>query len=358
MKSLRVKKEQGAALVVAMLILSLVVVFVASMTVEYSFGVRRISNQITAQQAYSYLRATEAVAHKALMMDLQFDSDDGAAVDNLGEIWAQEAPPFVVDEGAYGGRLYDLQGRFNLNSLREQPELRADEMRPAVPYTVAQGIFIRLLQTLGDQDYQVSESDAIAITEAIVDWLDKDREPAGFNCGEDDAYYNIDGRQPHRTPNLPFSSVSELRLICNIPPLLYERLTPHVTAWPASGKTTININTASLPLLRSLFVASGDLAMLRGINGKTNFQPPPPVSEDDLENVVGHQKADGYMQLGQIDVDLDGLQLWPNSPVGLYSNYFLLESTAIMGDLTQTMSSVISRENGTIAIIARSTGGL
>lgn len=351
-------KQNGAALVIAMLILSLVTVFAASMMIEYNFSVRRVTNQLTSQQAYNYLLGTEAIAHKALMMDLQLDRDDGSTVDHLGEIWAQEVPPFVIEDGAYGGRIYDLQGRFNLNSLRDNTVLPIGQIQPAVPFTIEQGIFIRLLQAMSDDDYAVDEDKAIAITEAVVDWLDSDGDARGFNCGEDDAYYNIDGRQPHRTSNLPFASVSELLLICNMPVKLYLRLLPHVTVWPASGKSSINVNTATTPLLRSLFVAKEDVPKLQMINGRSNFLSPPPLTEDEVKTIVEHQGADGYDQLAQVEVDIDGYELWPNGPIGLYSNYFILESTAIMGDLTQTMSSVISREGGIIVFIARSTGGL
>lgn len=356
--SLLQKKQQGAALVVAMLILALVTVFVVSMSIEYGFGVRRVTNQLVAQQAYSYLRGTEAIAHKALMMDLRNDVDDGKAVDNYGEIWAQQTPPFLLEEGSYNGRLFDLQGRFNLNSLRQEPNVAAGDPRPAVPFSVEQGIFIRLLQALGDQELPVSEADAYAITEAVVDYLDENQEPSGFHCGEDDAYYGIEGRVPHRTPNLPLASVSELRLVCNLPVRLYERLLPHVTVWPASGKSTININTASRPLLRSILVATTDVPQLQAVLGKTTYQVPPPVDDKELDNVIAHQSADGYTGLDQIKVDIQGFELWPGSPVGLHSNYFLLESEATLGDVTQFMSSVISRENGVIVTVARSTGGL
>ncbi len=351
--------QSGAALVVAMLVLALIAVFSVSMSAEYNFGVQRVSNQIIAQQAYSYLRGTEAVAHKALSVDLEMDKQNGRTVDDLSEFWAQDIPPFVLEDGQYTAHLYDLQGRFNLNSLRK-PNLvfPPSQLPPAVPYTVEQGIFVRLLQAVGDDNYSVSESDAIAITEAVVDWLDADHDPTGFNCGEDDAYYGIEGRPPHRTANIPFYSISELRLICNLPVELYERLVPYITVWPLSGLGVINMNTAAEPVVRSVLVAQQDVPRLQAINGKISYQPPAPISAAEVEMFLANQKLQGYDQLNDILGDLQGNQFWPGSPLGLYSDYFLLESEASIGEVTQAMYSVISREGGKIVIVARSTGGL
>lgn len=355
----KVCRQQGAALVVAMLVLALIAVFSVSMSAEYNFGVQRVSNQIIAQQAYSYLRGTEAVAHKALSIDLEMDTQNGKTVDNLSEFWAQNIPPFALENGQYTAHLYDLQGRFNLNSLRK-PNLvfPPNQLPPAVPYTVEQGIFIRLLQAVGDQNYSIAESDAIAITESVVDWLDADRDPTGFNCGEDDAYYGIEGRQPHRTANMPFYSVTELRLICNLPVELYERLLPYITVWPLSGAGVINMNTAAEPVLRSVLVAQQDATRLQTINGQTSYQSPAPISAAEIELFLANQKLQGYDQLNDILVDIQGNQFWPNAPLGLYSDYFLLQAEASIGEVTQSMYSVISREGGKIVIVARSTGGL
>jgi general secretion pathway protein K len=350
-------KQQGAALVVAMLILSVIVILASTLTLEHSFNIRRISNQITQEQAYQYLRATEAIAHKVLWEDAKQNSDDGVWVDNLGDIWAQEAPPFVLDDGAYTGRIFDLQGRFNLNSLRPQANTQA---RP--PTTVAQGIFIRLLQSVGDENYSIDYQQAQNITEAIVDWLDEDSSPTGFECGEDDAYYAIDGRAPHRTPNQPFYSVSELRLICNMPFELYYRLQHEVTVWPLNGAGVINLNTASDALLRSVVVAKSDVTALQAAakKDKANYIAPEPVSLTDLEDIRERLDAGGYEDFITLEGELDAISqaLWPGANLGLHSEYFLLESAAKLGDLQLTMESVFYRKDGTIYIATRSINGL
>lgn len=383
-------KQRGAAMVVAMLILSIVTVFAASIAFDYQFSIRRVSNQMLMQQAYQYLLATEAIAGKALLQDLQNDADDELTVDKKDEIWAEEGMVFSVEEGAYTGTLTDLQGRFNLNSLKP-PAVTAGDFAPQVPYTIEQGIFIRLLQALGDDELSLAEQDAIAITESIIDWLDEDTMPTGFGCGEDDAYYNIEDRQAHRVANGPFYSVSELRLICNLPLELYYRLQDYVTVWPISGKSSININTAGMPILRSIFVEQADVDSLKKINNKTSYQVPPPLTEEAVEAVLKRTQAEpiegeeyeeqesqsfnqeslwldedgelqaaelGFTKLNDVLAEMNNIAFWPNADLGLYSHYFLLESMVTLDRLTQTMSSVMTRENGTISVLVRSTGGL
>jgi len=351
-------KQQGVAIVVAMLVLALVTVFSISMAVEYNFSIQRVRNQMVAQQAFHYLRGTEAIAHKVLSIDLMVDRDNGVSVDKQSELWAKEMPPFALEDGSYTAKLTDLAGRFNLNSLRKTNlNFPNNQLKPTVPYTMEQGIFMRLLLALGDDQFTIDETQAQAITEAVVDYLDEDQEPSGFNCGEDDAYYSIDGRQPHRTPNKPFLSVSELRLICNMPVELYERLRPFVTVWPVNGNALLNVNSASMEVMRSILVTAQDAASLQAVQPLTSFQPPPPIDGQGLEAFFEKQKM-GYDNMGDVTPDLGGYQMMPNYSVGLSSNYFLLQSMATIGDITQVMNSVISREGGNIDFVARSMGSL
>lgn len=354
-----VHKQEGAALIIAVLVVALVTVFSVSMAVEYNFSIQRVSNQMVAQQAYNYLRGTEAIAHKVLSIDLIMDRDNGSSIDKLSELWAKEIPPFALEDGSYTAKLTDLAGRFNINSLRKAHLVfPSNQLKPAVPYTVEQGIFMRLLQAVGDDQYSINESEAQAITEAVVDYLDADQDPSGFNCGEDDAYSGITGRQPHRTPDMPIMSVSELRLVCNMPVALYERLKPFVTTWPVNGSAVININTAAIPVLRSILVSATDAARLQAASSTlASYQPPPPIDISSLETFLEKQKI-GYDNLGDVTPDLGGYQLWPGAPIGLSSNYFLLQSVATIGDITQVMNSVISREGGNIEFVARSMGSL
>ena len=351
-------KQNGAALIVSLLILSIVVVLVATMTVEHNFHIRRTSNQLTASQAESYLRATEAIAHKALELDSQLDQENGASVDHLAEFWAQETPPFILDNGAYTGRLYDLQGRFNINSLllpQANQGQSTNQGQRAVPFTWQQGVFIRLLQSFNNDQQSISYDQAVSITESVLDYIDQDQNTRGFDCGEDDAYYAIAGRSPHRTANQALVSVSELRLICNLPVSLFRKLQPHLTVWPATGDTAINLNTASVELLSALIIADNDQTALQNLT--PGYSVPAPIDQAELNTLLERQQS-GYDDFSSLINDLNGLVLWPGAEMSLASDYFLLASDVQLDDVVMHLDSVISRKDGTIKILARSTDGL
>jgi type II secretory pathway component PulK len=161
------RQSRGAALIIALMVLALVGVIGASMSLDYLITVKRASNQLIGEQAYSYGIAAEAFAIKALQMDLLLDTQEkGGRHDALDEFWAQESPPFQTAEGAYGGRLYDLSGRFNINTLANQAERQGEARNRHDVLTVHEGRFYRLLRSLSneDEDFLVTEEQALPMT--------------------------------------------------------------------------------------------------------------------------------------------------------------------------------------------------
>ncbi len=61
-------------------------------------------------------------------------------------MWAAEAPPYTLEDGVFGGRIHDLQGRFNLNSLKPV----ADKAERPGQLSVQEARFMRLLQSFED----------------------------------------------------------------------------------------------------------------------------------------------------------------------------------------------------------------
>ncbi len=360
-------KQQGAALIIAMLILSIVVVITATMTVEHNFHVRRVSNQLAASQVYGILRGTEAFAYKALAVDAKLDDDNGLVVDNVAEFWAGEKD-FIFDEVLFRGELIDLQGRFNLNSLLVE-HVKGDP----IPSNNSQAIFIRLLQTFElEEGVTLSYDEAQDITEAIVDYIDPDEDYA-FGCGEDSGYFSIENRAPHRTANQAFHSVSELRLICNLPVAIYRQLVPIVTVWPVSGEAGFNINTASVNLLQAILLP--DDASYKAVRDDKKYPTAP--FEMSIDQKKELQMAQGFVARDEGGIgdtsegwdkhdaaqtyfaqSFNNAKLWPTTSLVLGSNYFLLVSDGKLADVNIHLESVISREGGTIQILARSTGGL
>jgi len=354
------RQARGAALIIALMVVALVAVIGTSMGVEYVVTVKRASNQLVGEQAYAYALAAETIAVKALRFDLLQDvQQDNVRSDSLDEFWAKDVPPFQTAEGAYGGKLIDLSGRFNLNSLRNQVERRTpasqDNNQQRIR-SVNEARFVRLLESLSDDDdrgeFVVNEEDAISIMQALLDWLDADSEPTGFGGAEDDYYANIEGRPAYRAANGPMVSPSELLLLAHMTPEIYKRLLPHVTVWPMSadnGVAKINLNTATENVLRALFVTQKQFE----IGGPaTREQVAPLIQQQQMEGgfPLENSYATIFSGAGIANIDAAGL--------GIESDFFMLDGHVTMGDVATHMQSVISRKNGQVQVIVRSSGGL
>ena len=81
-----------------------------------------------------------------------------------------------------------------------------------------------------------------------ADWIDADQDP-GFPDGAEDSIYT--GLvPPYRAANQIISSPSELAALEGMDKATLDVLLPHITALP--GRTAINVNTATGPVLQSL----------------------------------------------------------------------------------------------------------
>ncbi|MFT4614218.1 MAG: general secretion pathway protein K [Bacteroidia bacterium] len=324
-------------MVIAMLVFALTAALVVAMQSEFSRLFARSAGVLITAQAQAYLRGAEDLATMALLAD--YDKDQlSQKRDDLTEIWAQEAAPYALDEGGWmTGSLEDLQGRFNLNTLT--PPTRKPQSGQ-FRYTPHQAQFIRLLQALGEPE--LSDYEAIAITDAIGDWLDKDTQPSPEGA-EDDFYFSRD--PPHRAANRDMSSASELLAVANVTPELYLALAPLVTVLPPDVKT-LNIHTASGTLLRS-------------INSDKDLTP---LSESEAESLVEFREENGFADVkalmahpvfaGKTDIgDTEKL-------LGESTAYFLLSAELDLAQRNMRLYSVLHRDNREIKALARASGSL
>jgi general secretion pathway protein K len=369
MRHSSLKKSRGAALIIALMVVALVAVIGASMGIDYLITVKRASNQLIGEQAYSYGIAAEAFAVKVLQMDILQDMQDGGnRTDSLDEFWNKDAPPFQTAEGAYGGKLYDLSGRFNINVLVDQPDrtkLPVEAKNSEQILTVNEGRFYRLLRSLSDDEgeFVVPPEQALAITVAVLDWLDSDSEPTGADGAEDDFYAGIEGRPAYRAANRSMVSPSELLLVAHMTPEIYKRLLPHITVWPmkpalhATGPTAIeggiNMNTATENVLRSLNVPVPQ-------QGQTLDSEP--LAKEAVAGILKLQAEEGGIPAG---TDIKALYTEAGVPTPIYaddlvlaSDFFLLDGHVTIGDVATHMQSVISRKNDKVQVILRTSGGL
>ena len=329
-------EQRGAALVVALLVFAICAGLMVAMQREFALFYQRGSNLFLGEQGHAYLRGAEELASVALVLDYDQDKQRERPRDDLSEVWAREATPFPLDEGGWlMGSLEDLQGRFNLNTLAE----RGRDSTGPDRFTPAQAQFIRLLQALGED--ALSRDQAIAVTEAVGDWLDGDQEPR-FDGAEDD-YYFVQ-TPAYRTANRAMASVSELRAIANVSNELYLALSPWVTVWPTTPQP-LNIHTAPLPVLRSIN-ADGDLS---------------PLDESDAQALLAQREAGGFVDKAAFLAEpvFDGKNMAGMAPLlRERSSYFLLIARVEIADRDMRLYSVLHRDRRQVSSLVRASGSL
>jgi general secretion pathway protein K len=343
-QTLQSKRHQGgAALVVALLIFALCAALIVAMKSEFTLYYQRGANILLSEQVYAYLLGAEELASLALIQDYDADSAQGQPRDELTEGWAQnpdEVMPYDLDEGGWlRGGLEDLQGRFNLNTLEERSGSGEGGSQKKDRYTAAQQQFVRLLQAL--ENLELSEHDAILITESIGDWLDSDGESRPN--GAEDNYYT-DQTPSYRAANRPMRSVSELMAIAHVTPEVYEALRPWVAALPDSA-STVNILTAPSIVLRT-------------INADNNLQP---LAESDGQILVSDREEESFESVEDFlkHPVFEGKVVSKIMPrLGQSSSYFLLSSEAKVADRKLRLYSVLERKGRSIVAITRTSEGL
>jgi general secretion pathway protein K len=300
------RNHRGVALITAILITALAGSVAAGLAWDSALDMRRTTVLLYRDQAVQVAMGAESWLASVLRQDLE-DSQ----TDHLGEIWASDLPGLPIDGGEVFGSVEDVQGRFNLNNLIDQ-DGQVDQ--PSLEQ------FQRLLLAL--------ELDP-RLAGIAADWIDADQE-AGFPDGAEDPIYT--GLvPPYRTANQVLSSASELAAIEGIDKASLDILLPHVVALP--GRTGINVNTATGPVLQSLSedISPADVERLIAERGETGFSDIATsfsslVDADVLNRL---EETTSYFQL-RVIVRIDTVRL----------TYFSLLERSPRGDVTPILRSL------------------
>ena len=301
-------RQQGVALITAVLIVALVTTIAVAMASRQQLDIRRSANVFDGDQTWLVVLGGEDYARNVLVEDGKNSSDD-----TLDENWAQPVQ-FPFEQMMLSGQVEDMQGRFNLNNL-------LDGSGNVDPLALLR--FERLLR-LFDLD--------TAIAQAVVDWLDKDIDSKPNGGAEDDYYMQL---QPgYRAANRLMVSASELRLVNGVTAEAYEKLAPYIVALP--GSTEININTASAAVLATmadnLTLADGE--SLLAARDKSGFGTIAAFTQQDVIKVAA---------IGDVGLSLK-------------SDYFLLNAMAEFDNSRSQQFSLLWRQNGIVKVIMRGQG--
>ncbi|MFV1982462.1 MAG: type II secretion system minor pseudopilin GspK [Thiohalomonadales bacterium] len=311
-----IKRQRGVALLTVILIVTLITIATISMRAHQEIGIRRTVNELSHAQAVMYLRGTEYLAMSVLKEDLKKNKTD-----TLEEDWATVMPPFPVDGGSIGGILEDLSGKFNINNLVD-----IKGKKSPVDYKQFKNLLINLKLD-------------VEIADAIVDWIDKDDTPGAG--GAEEGYYLGKEKQAYRTPNQLISSITELLLVKGIDYKVYNKLKNFITVLP--GRNAININTADKEILKMIS---------------------PKLTDEDIDTIIKDREKNPYKDTGTFSKHVAFKSLSNKDRTDLIkgldvkSSYFLLTSTAIIGELEISMKSILKRNNKGVTVIVRSLGGL
>lgn len=303
-------KQQGVALITAVLIVALVTTIAVAMASRQQLDIRRSANIFDSDQARLAVLGGEDYGRNVLAQD-----GKDTQVDNLAENWA-EPVQFPFENMVLGGVMEDMQGRFNLNNL-------LDANNAPDPKELRR--FERLLRLL-DLDP--------AIAQGVIDWIDADIEPRMESGGAEDDHYMqlVPG---YRSANRRMVSASELRLVSGVTAEAYMKLAPFVTALPRLTK--ININTAPAAILAML---ADNLTLADG------------------ETMVSARDKKGY---GLVREFLDNQPLLKASNIGedglsVTSDYFLLNAMAQFDNARSQQYSLLERQGGVVKVIMRGQG--
>ena len=277
-----------------MLIVVIATTIAVSIVHEEKFTIRKTAHIQSMDRARLYAFGLEDWARVYLREDRE-----ESKIDSLDEYWARGIPGLPIEGGYLTGYLEDEQARFNINTL--------------VNSDAAVKRFTRLCDNLGVD---------VNFIPALMDWIDEDfdiRQPDGME--ENYADYRVANRE--------MVDISELRLVQNVTPEIFEKLAPHITALPATS--TLNVNTMSETIFQSL---GDELDVTRFIEER----------DDDA-----YASVEEFIERLQIPVEIEGLSV--------DTRYFRAHGQVVQGELIFNLSSLVYRDpKGQTTVINRTLG--
>lgn len=335
------KKDNGVALITALLIVSLATIMAVSLVSQQYMDVRRTGNIMTSDKAYLQAITMETSAAHLL----KFSRETlGKKYDNKKEfdeaVLGLNASAMQVSEGEAGVSLELVypEAKFNVNTL-----LDANGGPRAKQQARFRNLLVLILDDLGE-----SSSLADNLIDTLLDWIDENDNERSLGA-EDGIYESMD--PPYKAANQPILSISELKLVegfsekilygipkdlkdpnsVAIPGVLH-----FVTALPGhTTKMNINLITES-KLIRSLSAIITE-AMAQDI-----------ISDQPFENIgdfYAHSTWDGIRATANSDwvklkAELNDAK--SESVLDVQSSFFVAKSTATLGKSIFSLNSLVS----------------
>lgn len=318
MKSLHKKREEGIALLITLLILSLLVILIVEVDSQIHIDLRAAGYHRDATAAY-YLAKGGVSAAMALLKD---DARHDAQYDALTELWATPLSSFPVGDGVVSGMIIDENRKMNVNTLVVRRSGEGTFVKDTGPMVVDR---IKRLFDIAE----VSPD----LVDAIVDWMDSD--DGEELHGAEVSYYEA-LPHPYFPRNAPLEGISELRLIKGIDAEVFRKISPYLTAVPislsaGSVQWKINVNTAESAVLRSLDVQGMiDEGLVERIIANRPFD-----STGQFRDIVGQNVYSGMQ--GILDIK---------------STYFSIYSQGEVNDVKSIVAAVARRNGKKVSLLS------
>lgn len=331
-----VAHQKGIALITALLIVTLATTAAVTITAELQREIRRNGNILHHDQAYIYAIAAEDFARYGLKLD--FDTNK---YDHLHELWHTVPVAEDIEGGTLEGKLYDLQGLFNLNNLANNQAV--DNTR-----------FQRLLSNI-----QLTPAEIEQITAALLDWIDSGLDSVSPYGAEDDFYQGLSEPQiPHLAANRLLANLSELRLIKGFSNEILKKLRIIESIDSKTGEglpeifttlpeyTPININTAPTEVLKSLDIKITD-AIAESIITKRDGTALTNGTASPFESVNEFKSYLSSLNINNVDV----------TSLTVSTQYFSLQAKTVVGHSSMRLNSLLRRgATGTSNVVSRNQG--
>jgi len=292
------KREQGVVIIMALFVVAIVAAISYIMLMRTSRDTERTMMILRNTEAEFYAQGGLAWAKDVLQTNLEkHQSNLNQRIDEL----PLSSPVNNVNGYQIVTTIYDIQGRFNLNSL-DRPEQMDG--------------FKRLLKAVYPA---IKDENATGIANSLKDWI----MPSSSNntaLNEFDQYY-LSLPTPYRAAHHPMVDVSELRLVKGVNGDLYRALFPYVTALP--NGTVLNINSADPRVILTLSPAmTFDIAKA-------------------LKEIISKQKIGSKAILSNLDI-VRNTQLRLEN-IDLNSSYFLVETLVSIENQRVVIYTVLQR---------------
>lgn len=309
---MRKQNEQGVALLLALLVLTLL----TALILEFDADARREYREAAAFRdqfkATTLTGAGVLAARAVLLQDAKIDKQAGQAFDALTDVWAMPITNYQIGDGLLTAQIEDERGKLNLNELASQ----SDPIARTKKITRFKRFF-ELVQVNPD------------LVDAIVDWVDADEVPEP--TGAESAYYQS-LRPAYRAANTPLQTVSELYLIKGMTDDIVQRLLKYVTVYPAETDGKINLNTADPIVVQALDPRITQSMAMEIVQGR------PYKTAQDLDRVSSFEAIAKELRLTAYDVK---------------SDFFSVRMAITVNEVTKSSLAVLQRNdaNGDSSVI-------